>query len=484
MPYNLVARINAATIPITPLTKSGLTAWLKTADRASAQWVQATGFTATPGEIAPIPAGDAGNRPGAKKGNAKTDSVTSGSIGRVLFGVSDKDHTSSGIWDYATLANKLAKGRYTLESEFTPDEATRAALGWALAQYRFDRYTKPKSRPTAELVWPAGADRGDVARQADGISLTRNLINTPAGDLGPAELAAEASALAKKHKARCTVIVGDKLLSQNYPAIHAVGRASAHAPRLIDIRWGRAKDPKITLVGKGVTFDSGGLDIKPAAGMLMMKKDMGGAAQVLGLASMIMDAGLRVRLRVLVPAVENAISGNAFHPMDILPTRKGITVEVGNTDAEGRLILCDALAEADAEKPALIVDFATLTGAARVALGAELPALFANDDAVASEYLSHGTTVADPLWRMPLWQPYNRMLDSKTADVSSTGSGGHGGAVTAALFLERFVSPDRPWMHIDLMAWNGSDRPGRPEGGEAMGIRALYGMLRTRYGSA
>jgi leucyl aminopeptidase len=321
-----------------------------------------------------------------------------------------------------------------------------------------------------------------VKRMAAGVCLTRDLINTPAQDLGPEELAEAAKAMARPHKAKVKVIVGKGLLSENYPSVHAVGRAAAQEPRLIDITWGKGGHPRVTLVGKGVCFDSGGLDIKPAGGMLNMKKDMGGAAQVLGLAHMIMDAKLPVRLRVLVPAVENAISSNAFHPKDILQTRKGLTVEVGNTDAEGRLILSDALTEAASDKPAMIIDFATLTGAARVALGSDVPALFCNDDVLADAMLSHGMDANDPLWRMPLWQGYKHFLSSPIADISSTGSAPNGGAITAALFLEHFVEPDVPWAHIDLMAFNNSSRPGRPEGGEAQGIRGIYAMLKSRYG--
>tara|TARA_B100001123_G_C15074181_1_gene932868 strand:- start:149 stop:1006 length:858 start_codon:yes stop_codon:yes gene_type:complete len=284
------------------------------------------------------------------------------------------------------------------------------------------------------------------------------------------------------HKAHVSIIAGKDLLKKNYPSVHAVGRAAIQEPRLIDIAWGNVSAPKVTLIGKGVCFDSGGLDIKPASGMLKMKKDMGGAAQVLGLAHMIMDSALAVRLRVLVPAVENAISGNAFHPLDVLDTRKGLTVEVGNTDAEGRLILSDALAEAAREKPEMIIDFATLTGAARVALGTDLPALFCNDEQLAAALLSQGSHTADPFWRMPLWEGYKTHLSSNVADLSSTGSVPFGGAITAALFLEHFVEPDIPWAHIDLMAFNNNTRPGRPEGGEAQGIRAVYAMLKKRYG--
>jgi len=299
--------------------------------------------------------------------------------------------------------------------------------------------------------------------------------------MGPEELGLAMVALAERKGARVRTIVGESLLHENYPLIHAVGRASSRTPRLLDLRWGDEHAPKVTLVGKGVCFDSGGLDLKSSANMKLMKKDMGGAAHVLGLASMIMDAKLPVRLRVLVPAVENSVSANAFRPLDVLRSRKGLTVEVGNTDAEGRLILADCLAEADREKPALLIDLATLTGAARTALGPDLPALFTADDKLAEEILSAGTQLADPMWRLPLWKPYRRMLDSKTADISSASDSAHAGAITAALFLQEFVSPTTPWAHIDVFSWNQAPRPGRPEGGEAMGLRALFHLIALRY---
>jgi leucyl aminopeptidase len=456
------ARKTSTSIPVSPVTESSLKDWAKAAGGDAARWVAATGFKGTQGALCLVPADN-------------------GDIARVLLGVSKSDHPGGGIWDLAGLPASLPKGRYYLDADLPPAEATMAALGWALGCYGFDRYKK-LSKPEAELVFPTGADQADVERMAAGISLTRDLINTPAQDLGPEDLAEAAKAMARPHRAKVKIIVGKGLLSENYPSVHAVGRAAAQEPRLIDITWGKGGNPRVTLVGKGVCFDSGGLDIKPAGGMLNMKKDMGGAGQVLGLAHMIMDAKLPVRLRVLVPAVENAISGNAFHPKDILQTRKGLTVEVGNTDAEGRLILSDALTEAASDKPEMIIDFATLTGAARVALGSDVPALFCNDDALADAMLSHANDADDPLWRMPLWRGYKHFLASPIADISSTGSAPNGGAITAALFLEHFVEPDTPWAHIDLMAFNTSSRPGRPEGGEAQGIRGIYAMLKSRYG--
>jgi leucyl aminopeptidase len=455
-------RKTTTSIPVSPITEPGLKDWIKSAPADVGRWIAATGFGAAPGSLCFLPGND-------------------GNIARVLLGVSNSETPGGGLWDLAGLPASLPKGRYYLDASLSSANATRAALGWALGCYGFDRYKKlPK--PMAELVLPDGADKAEVTRMAAGIGLTRDLINTPAADLGPADLADAAKAMAKPHKAKVKIIVGKSLLSENYPSVHAVGRAAAQEPRLIDITWGKINAPRVTLVGKGVCFDSGGLDIKPAGGMLNMKKDMGGAAQVLGLAHMIMDAKLPVRLRVLVPAVENAISANAFHPRDILQTRKGLTVEVGNTDAEGRLILSDALAEAARDKPEMIIDFATLTGAARVALGSDVPALFCNDDALADALLAHGAEADDPLWRMPLWQGYKPHLASTVADISSTGSAPNGGAITAALFLEHFVEPDIPWAHIDLMAFNNSARPGRPEGGEAQGVRGIYAMLKKRYG--
>jgi leucyl aminopeptidase len=311
--------------------------------------------------------------------------------------------------------------------------------------------------------------------------LARDLINTPANDLGPAELEDAVRALAQRHGVECRAIVGDDLLAANFPLIHAVGRAAARAPRLVDFSWGDPAHPRVTLVGKGVCFDTGGLDIKSDSGMLNMKKDMGGAACVLALAHMIMDARLKLRLRVLVPAVENSISGAAFRPLDIYASRKGATVEIGNTDAEGRLILADALALADEDKPELIVDMATLTGAARVALGPDLPPFYTTDDALAVDLARHAGAEHDPLWRMPLWRGYESMLDSKTADMNNVSTGGFAGSITAALFLNRFVTAARAWLHLDIFAWTPSAKPGRPDGGECQAARALYALLKERY---
>ncbi|MEM7170505.1 MAG: leucyl aminopeptidase family protein [Pseudomonadota bacterium] len=451
MPPVLLRRSRKNLCPITAVTPDSLAACLSELDGADQEWVEATNFTASPGSLCLLPSQ-----------NRK--------LGRVLFGQSEEP-----LWGYAALPGKLPPGAYRLDGERSEKDAQAAALGWLLGTYGFGKY-KPVRKTFPSLLCPSGADADLAEQMAEAIFLVRDLINTPAGDMGPAELAAAARRLGRQHKAKVRVIKGADLLRKNYPAIHAVGRASAQEPRLIDLRWGK-NGPKITLVGKGVCFDTGGLDLKPSSGMKLMKKDMGGSAHVLGLASVIMASGLAVRLRVLVPAVENSVSGNAYRPLDVLQTRKGITIEVGNTDAEGRIILSDALAEAVTEEPDLLLDFATLTGAARVALGTELPALFSNNDDMAERMLSYGLAEGDPLWRLPLHRPYRRLLNSKVAHMNNISPGGFGGAITAALFLEEFVENDIPWMHIDLMAWNQSSRPGRPEGGEAMGLRAAYALI-------
>ena len=454
----LVAAPETAAIEIAAVTADTLDDWRAGAPSETAAWVAAVGFTAEPGQHCLVPGAD-------------------GRVAQVLLGVD----VERDPWAYAGLPAALPDGDYRLADGVDAPVATDAALGWALGAYRFTRYKEAKGA-LARLVWPAACDRGRVETLAAAIGLTRDLINTPAEDMGPAELADAAVALGAAHGGACGVIAGDDLIAKGYPMIHAVGRAAARAPRLIDLTWGDRGAPKVTLVGKGVCFDSGGLDLKSAAGMKLMKKDMGGAAHVLGLASAIMAAGLPVRLRVLVPAVENSVAGNALRPLDVIGTRKGLTVEIGNTDAEGRLVLADALTEADAEAPELIVDCATLTGAARVALGTELPALFTPDDALAADLLRHAAVERDPLWRLPLWAPYRAQLDSKVADLNNISDAPHGGAITAALFLEHFVTETAAWAHLDMMAWNLEARPGRPVGGEAMGLRALFAMIEERFG--
>ena len=384
-----------------------------------------------------------------------------------------------GPWALASAAAKLPEGSYRL-SEGVPGES---ALGWLLAQHRFDRYReKPEPQGPRVLLTGEPARIDEIVRLAEATALVRDLVDTGAGDLGPAELADAAKAVADRHGGKFQVTQGDAL-AEGYPMVHAVGRAAtkARAPRLIEIEWGDAKHPRVAVVGKGVCFDSGGLDIKPAGGMLLMKKDMGGAAHALALAGLIMDARLPVRLHLLIPAVENAISSDSFRPGDVLRTRKGLFVEIGNTDAEGRLVLGDALARACEEQPVLVLDFATLTGAARVALGPDLPALFANDEALAGDIAATADAVADPLWRLPLWQPYNDMLKSDVADINNAPGGGFAGTITAALFLERFVSPSIPWAHLDTFAWRPTAKPGRPKGGDALGLRAAWELLRRRF---
>jgi leucyl aminopeptidase len=383
-------------------------------------------------------------------------------------------------WCLAKVAEQLPAGTYRLTGG---GDAGPAALGWLLAQYRFDRYrSDPAPLRERVLLTPQPARIAETVRLAQATALVRDLVNTPASDMGPAELADAAEAVATAEGATFRVTRGDAL-AQSYPMIAAVGRAAtaARAPRLIEVEWGDPANPRIAIVGKGVCFDSGGLDIKPASGMLLMKKDMGGAAHALALAQLVMQARLPVRLHLLIPAVENAISADAFRPGDVLTSRAGLHVEIGNTDAEGRLVLADALTRAGEDKPALIVDFATLTGAARVALGPDLPALFANDDALAATFASAADAVADPLWRMPLWAGYADMLKSGIADINNAGEGGFAGAVTAALFLQRFVPAATPWAHLDTFAWRPSATPGRPKGGEALGLRAAWEVLRQRF---
>jgi leucyl aminopeptidase len=390
------------------------------------------------------------------------------------------------LWHAAGLAERLPSRRFRLAQDFTPEEATQLCLGFAYGAYRFDRYRAAKSE-SASVEAPPNADVQFVALASESLRMARDWINTPTQDFGPAELAAATQRLAERHQAGFREWVGEELLGANFPAIHAVGRASSAAPRLLELRWrprGAETYPRLTLVGKGVCFDSGGLDLKSSSGMALMKKDMGGAAVALALAHMLMSAGVRAELRVLVPAVENSVGGNAYRPGDVLATRKGLTVEVGNTDAEGRLVLCDALALADAEHPDLIIDFATLTGAARVALGPELPALFGNDDALVEEFARVAGAEHDPLWPMPLWQSYEDELASKIADLNNVASSTFAGAIFGALFLKRFVGESTPWLHIDLYAWNPKDRPGRSVGAEAQAVRGAYRYLVKRYGTA
>jgi leucyl aminopeptidase len=397
-------------------------------------------------------------------------------LGGVLFGLEAADEPRD-LFLPGRLPAHLPDGVYRFANE--PHDARLAALAFALGLYRFTRYRKVDTR-AIKLDLPQSLDRDELQRIVEGVTLARDLINTPANDMGPAQLEAAARKLAARHGASINAVVGEDLLAQNFPLIHAVGRAAASPPRLIDMAWGDAANPRVTLVGKGVCFDTGGLDIKPESSMLNMKKDMGGAATALTLAHMIMSRGLKVRLRVLIPAVENSIAAGSFRPRDIYTSRKGISVEIGNTDAEGRLILADALSLADEDKTDLIADFATLTGAARMALGPDVPPFFTDDDALANELCKYAAAENDPLWRLPLWRPYESMLESKVADINNVG-GSQGGAITAALFMRRFVTA-KSWLHVDLFAWTPSAKPGRPEGGECQAARALYALLAARYG--
>ncbi len=456
MAVTLVSRKSGKSLPVYCVTKAGLADSGAGADALG--WAESAGFEGQTGSVLLIPGAD-------------------GKLTGAFFGIAAERSGFSPL-AYGKLASALPSGDWHFAEE--PAEPELALLGLVLGGYAFDRYRSHEGKDI-RFAAPKTA-QAEAERLAEGVFLTRDLINTPASDMGPDDIEKAARRLARAHKAETTVIKGDALLKQNFPMIHAVGRASAQAPRLIDIRWGPKNAPKVTLVGKGVAFDTGGLDIKPASGMLLMKKDMGGAANVLGLASMIMSAGRKVRLRVLVPAVENAIAGNAFRPGDVLKSRKGLTVEVGNTDAEGRLVLADALAWADEDKPDLLIDMATLTGAARVALGADLPPFFTDDDQLAQAIGDAANDRADPAWRMPLWSPYDSKYSSRIADINNVNTDGQAGAVIAALFLRRFVEKAASWAHFDVYGWSPVERPHCPVGGEAQAIRALDAVIARRYG--
>jgi leucyl aminopeptidase len=451
-----VVESNQPLVHIECVNKDSFDAWLESQSSSCQNWLRLHNFEFAEGEVVKIP-------------NAE------GGLAAVLLCIADD------FWTFGKLPAALPAGCYQLtESNLSVEKMQYFCMAWGLAHYKFSRYKKQKKFP-ALLNLPQSIDAKLLDDSLQSIYLVRDLINMPANDLGPTELSAEAKKIAKAFKANINIIAGDNLLKENYPAVHAVGKASTNPPHLIDFSWGNAKHPKITLVGKGVCFDSGGLDLKSASGMLEMKKDMGGSAHVLGLARLIMAQNLPVRLRVLIPTVENSVAGNSYRPGDVLQTRAGLTVEIGNTDAEGRLILCDALAEASAESPDCIVDFATLTGAARIALGTELPAFFTNNDELAQLLAQCADQVADPIWRMPLYQPYNDLLKSDIADLNNISSSVYGGSITAALYLQRFVSNDTPWIHFDLMASNTRDLPGRPKGGEATGLRAAFEFIKQKY---
>ena len=453
------------TLPLTLLSKESAESWLAQQSPALQNWAKANDF------------------PTNKKILIKPDAEG------VLQDVAAVIDPFSDFFVAGELANQLPAETYELEISTLnlEDEAAfkeKFAVSWGLSRYKFDRYLDKKDiKASASLNIEDAEIESKAQKTIDAVFLTRDLINTPASDMMPEDLAATMHALAEEFGAQFSQIVGDDLLTENYPMVHGVGRASVHAPRLLDLRWGDENAPKITLVGKGVCFDSGGLNIKTGNFMRLMKKDMGGAAHVIGLARLIMSRELPVRLRLLVPAVENAISDNAFRPGDVLPTRKGLSVEIDNTDAEGRLVLCDALAEASTEAPEIIVDFATLTGACRVALGTELPGFFCNNDQVAHELSSASAKAQDAIWQLPLHSAYNDMLRSDVADTLNSSATGFGGAITAALYLQKFVDEEIPWVHFDVMAWNNRKLPGRPSGGEAMGLRAVFEYLANKYQS-
>ncbi|MBK8899059.1 MAG: leucyl aminopeptidase family protein [Candidatus Competibacteraceae bacterium] len=445
-------------IPLIVVAADDFAAWLERQNDFLRGWLRATGFKAKPGRFKLIPSPD-------------------GTLKAVVVCIKRADD----LWALGGLPAALPEGAYHLDTAVEAWPLERLALGWALGAYQFTRYKKPE-RPMSQLALDPTCDHDRIQRQAAAVSWVRDLINTPAADMMPEHLAEAMQTLGRQFGASFQQLVGDELLAGNYPIIHAVGRASAHPPRLLDLRWGDPDSPKITLLGKGICFDSGGLDLKPSSAMRWMKKDMGGAATALGLAHLIMSASLPVRLRVLVAAADNAVSGNAFRPGDVLRSRRGSTVEIHNTDAEGRLVLCDALAEAGSERPDVLFDFATLTGAARVALGTDIPALFCNDETLAAGLLAASEQEQDPFWRLPLHEAYRDMLDSKIADLANASDSSYAGAITAALFLQEFVPDGIAWAHFDLMAWNLKTQPGRPEGGEAMAMRAVFAWLERRYG--
>jgi leucyl aminopeptidase len=455
---NLIQPDNAqAATPIHVTDKSCFETWLALQSDAARTAIKAQKFEGNANDLAILP----GDKPGEWS---------------VVAGVSDM--AVPGVWHLAKAAESLPEGTYRLVDY----DAGDAMLGWILGQYRFQEYlSEPKLVGPRVLLVREPARIPAAEMQAAATALVRDLVNRPASELGPNALETEAKRIAKSYKADVTVTTGEAL-ETGYPLIHAVGKAAAraHAPRLIEMEWGDPRHPRIAIVGKGITFDSGGLDIKPASGMRLMKKDMGGAAHALALAELIMAAHLPVRLHMLVAAAENSIAGDAMRPGDIIKSRKGLTVEIDNTDAEGRLVLADALTKAIQDKAELIIDFATLTGAARVALGPDLPAMFSNDEQIANAMLAASKAASDPLWRMPLWAPYMEMLDSDIADISNSG-GAFAGAVTAALFLQKFVPDDVPWVHLDTFAWRPTGKPGRPKGGEALGLRAVFRYLTETY---
>lgn len=458
MPPGLVA--DGAALPLWTLPTNGAEAWRQEALKEWLPWLKASNFKGELGTFVMLP-GDGG------------------ALAAAVAGLGPDPN----LWSWAAMPAVLPAGTYALAEPLTPEGATAAALGWGLGTYRYDRFKHDPATPDPpRLVAPAAADLAAVARTVEATFYVRDLINRPANDLGPSDLAASAVELGRTFGAKVTVISGDALLKQGYPAIYAVGAAAQQPPCLIDLTWGESAHPKVTLVGKGVCFDSGGLNVKSLESMRLMKKDMGGAAVVLGVAKMIMDAGLKVRLRVLVPAVENAIASSSYRPGDIVPTRKGLSIEIVNTDAEGRVILADALTEADSERPDLLIECSTLTGHTKLALGNEYAALFSPDDALAMDLQARSLRLHDPMWRLPLVPSYRKRIESHVADLVNMPDGNYAGAITAALFLERFVTETKAWAHVDIFAWNDRAQPGRLIGAEATGMRAIYDLIESRFG--
>ena len=441
------------TTPLYLLTEKQYKTWLTKRPAAEKSWLKAQGFEAKAHQHCTLP-------------NAK------GGIATVVCGAGE----AANMWLLGDISSKLPKGKYSIANEKDINNLDAVYLGYQLGRYQFDAYKKAPKLP-AEITPPKAVNKAEAKRLADSAYLARDMVNSTANDMNPAAMVEQIKVVGKQYNAKVKVVTG-KPLETGWPAVHAVGKASVVPPALVDLTWGNAKHPKVTLVGKGVTFDTGGLNIKTGNYMGLMKKDMGGAAAALATAKAVMDAKLPVRLRLLIPTVENAIAGNAMRPSDVIQTRAGLTVEVGNTDAEGRLILCDALHEADQEKPDLLVDFATLTGAARVALGTDVPAFFTDSDALATQLSKTSTSAEDPLWRLPLIDHYAKKLTSQVADINNDAGTGYGGAISAALFLKRFVAKTKNWVHIDMMGWNMESRPGRPKGGEAHAVRAIYQLIK------
>lgn len=444
-------------LPLHVVTRDTLATWRASQPAATGTWLDAQGFDGAPFSIITLPAADGG-------------------IAAAVVGVGDVFDPAS----YGHAPFGLPSRAWAVATELPAEAVAALQLGWGLGSYRFDRYRKPLRVP-AQLLVPDLVE-GEAFAQLVACLRVRDLVNTPTEHMGPDQLEQTVCEIAERFGARIEVVSGEDLLTQNFPAIHAVGRASHRAPRLIALRWGDEAHPHVAIVGKGVCFDTGGLDLKPADGMRNMKKDMGGAAHAIALAELVMSRGLPLRITLLVPAVENAVGPNAFRPGEVVATRAGLSVEIDNTDAEGRVILCDALTYAVEQKPALLLDFATLTGAARIALGPDLPALYSNDDALAQQWLEAGMQLRDPLWRMPLWRPYVRYLMSNVADIANGGPSKMAGSITAAVYLDRFVPPTQKWAHLDVYSWNDMDRPGRPAGGEAQGLRGAYALLKRHAG--